>query len=256
MSALIRESHANETQALFLSASGSSTISGNLTVTGLTRLEGIVETDNIVNMYSGLAAPVPALQFVPVSAVTEDIQMRSDGKIQFGTLNLATPPQTSITTSNTPGADVLTVGGALIADTLAGIGPSPVSLIAAPQTISPAPVSPAPAIGFAVSTNVPTQAGWEFDVMARGLITLVGGVADPDDIVDVQLDAGTTTPSVWTYQFRPSAVNSNGLWQIRDRVVSDATTTTVFISVQVQRAGGSTADYAVSLVQLDATRVK
>jgi hypothetical protein len=255
MSALIRESHANETQALFLSADGSQTITGNLTVTGLTKLEGIVETENIVNMYDG-ATVTPSLQILPGPGPPPSVQLRTDGVIRFGTLNLATVPQTTLAPSNTPGADVLTVGGALIATTLAGIGPAPTSLIAAPQTISPAPVSPAPAIGFAVSTNVPTQAGWIFDVMARGIITLAGGVPDPDDIVDVQLDAGTTTPSVWTYQFRPSATNSNGLWAIRDRIVSDATTTTVFISVQVQRAGASTANYAVSLVQLDATRVK
>lgn len=262
MSALIRESHANETQALWVSAAGGSEITGNLqvdgnlTVKGATVLESVVETDSLVNMYSSTTAAVPALQFVPVTGVSEKIQMRTDGSIGFGTLTLATSPQTTIVPSNTPNADVMTVGGALVATTLAGIGPAPVSLINAPQTIAPAPVSPAPAVGFAVATNVPTQAGWEFDVMARGTITLAGGVADPNDIINVQLDAGTTGISVWTYQFKPSAVGNNGNWAIRDRIVSDATTTTVFIAVQVLRAGASTADYNVALQQLDATRVK
>lgn len=256
MSALIRESHANETQALFLSASGSSTITGNLTVDGATFLKGIVETDSTVTMFAGTAATIPSLQMVPVDAATEDIQLRSNGKIQFGTLTLATAPQSQIVTSNTPNGDVLTIGGAVIANTLAGIGPAPVSLITATQNITPAPVSPNPAIGFPVQVNVPTQAGWNFDVMARGIITLASGASDPNDIVNIQIDAGTTTPSVWTYQFRPSATGANGNWQIRDRVVSDATTTTVFIAVQVLRAGASTANYNVSLVQLDATRVK
>ena len=256
MSALIRESHANATQALFLPADGNATITGNLTVKGLTVLEGPVETDNIVNMYSSTTAPVPALQILPVAGPPEKVQLRTDGSIGFGTLTLATNPQTTIQPSNTPNADVLTVGGALVATTLAGIGPAPVSLIAAPQTITPAPVSPAPAVGFAVSTNVGTQAGWEFDVMARGTIALAGGVADPDDIINIQLDAGTTGISVWTYQFKPSAVGANGNWQIRDRIVSDATTTTLFVAVQVLRAGASTADYTVNLAQLDATRVK
>jgi hypothetical protein len=148
------------------------------------------------------------------------------------------------------------VGGAIIGTTLAGIGPSPTSLITATQNLAPAPVSPSAAVGFPVQVNVPTQAGWNFDVMARGIITLAGGVADPDDIVNVQLDAGTTTPSVWTYQFKPSSVGNNGLWAIRDRVISDATTTTLFVTAQVLRAGASTANYNVSLVQLDATRVK
>ena len=262
MSALIRESHANDTKALWVSASGGSTITGNLqvdgnlNVKGLTVLENVVETDNLVNMYSSTTAPLPALQFIPVAGPPEKVQLRTDGSIGFGTLTLATNPQTTIQPSNTPNADVLTVGGALVAQTLAGIGPAPVSLINATQTITPAPVSPAPATGFAVATNVPTQAGWEFDVMARGTLALAGGVADPDDIVNVQLDAGTTGISVWTYQFKPSAVGANGNWQIRDRVVSDATTTTLFIAVQVLRAGASTADYTATLAQLDATRVK
>jgi hypothetical protein len=158
--------------------------------------------------------------------------------------------------SNTPGLDSLTIGGAIIGTTLAGIGPAPTSLITATQNLAPAPVSPAPAIGFPVQVNVPTQAGWIFDVMARGIITLASGTADPDDIINIQLDAGTASPAVWTYQFKPSAVGANGNWQVRDRVVSDATTTTVFIAGQVLRAGASTAVYNVSLVQLDATRVK
>jgi hypothetical protein len=256
MSALIRESHANETTPLFLSANGSSTITGNLTVTGVTRLESLTEMDNIVNIYAGTTATIPSLSMIPIDAATEDIQLRSDGKIQFGTLTLATAPQSQIVTSNTPNGDVLTIGGAVIANTLAGIGPAPVSLITATQNIAPAPVSPAPAVGFPVQVNVPTQAGWNFDVMARGIITLASGASDPDDIVNIQLDAGTTTPAVWTYQFKPQAVGANGNWAIRDRIVSDATTTTVFIAVQTLRAGASTADYNVSLVQLDATRVK
>ena len=255
MSALIRESHANETQALFLSADGSQTITGNLTVTGLTKLEGIVETENTVNMYAG-ATTTPSLQLIPGVGPPPNVEVRTNGAIEFSTLTLSTVPQTTLVCSNTPGLDVLTVGGAIIGTTLAGIGPAPTSLITATQNIAPAPVSPAPAIGFPVQVNVPTQAGWIFDVMARGIITLVGGIADPDDIVDIQLDAGTTTPSVWVYQFKPSSVGNNGLWAIRDRVISDATTTTVFIAVQVVRAGASTADYNVSLVQLDATRVK
>jgi len=261
MSALIRESHANNQVPLFMPASGgvisgNLIVDGNLNVAGATILEGITETDNIVNMYSSTTGPVPALQFIPVAGPPEKVQLRTDGRIEFGTLTLATVPQTILQPSNTPNADVLTVGGALVAQTLAGIGPAPVSLINATQTITPVPVSPAAAIGFPVSTNVPTQAGWEFDVMARGTLALAGGIADPDDIVNVQIDAGTTGISVWTYQFKPSAVGNNGNWQIRDRIVSDATTVTLFIAVQVLRAGASTADYTATLAQLDATRVK
>ena len=262
MSALIRESHKNESEALWVSTSGGSTITGdlvltgNLTVDGASVLKSVVETDNLVNMYSSTTAGVPGLQFIPVAGPPEKVQLRTDGRFEFGTLTLATVPQTILQPSNTPNADVLTVGGALVAQTLAGIGPAPVSLINATQTITPVPVSPAAAIGFPVSTNVPTQAGWEFDVMARGTLALAGGVADPDDIVNVQIDAGTTGISVWTYQFKPSAVGNNGNWQIRDRIVSDATTTTLFIAVQVLRAGASTADYTATLSQLDATRVK
>jgi hypothetical protein len=256
MSALIRESHANQTQALFLSADGSQTITGDLTVTGTSFLRGNVETDGTVSIFAGSVPTTPSLQIIPSAGPPPNVEVRTNGAIEFGTLTLATVPQTTLVCSNTPGLDVLTVGGAIIGTTLAGIGPAPVSLITATQNITPAPVSPAPATGFPVQVNVPTQAGWNFDVMARGIITLAGGSSDPNDIVNVQIDAGTSSPAVWTYQFRPSAVGANGNWAIRDRVVSDATTTTLFIAVQVLRAGASTANYNVSLLQLDATRVK
>jgi hypothetical protein len=256
MSALIRESHANETQALFLSADGDSTISGNLTVEGATFLRGIVETDNTVTMFPGTVT-TPALQIIPATTLgPPNITFRSNGAIRFSTLTLATVPQTTLVCGNTANSDVLTVGGAIIGTTLAGIGPSPTSLITATQNLTPAPVSPSAAVGFPVQVNVPTQAGWNFDVMARGIITLASGSSDPNDIVNIQLDAGTSSPAVWTYQFKPSAVGDNGNWAIRDRVVSDATTTTLFVTAQVLRAGASTANYNVSLVQLDATRVK
>lgn len=258
MSALIRESHANETQALFLSASGSSTITGNLTVDGATFLKGIVETDNTVTMFAGTTATVPSLQMVPVDAATEDIQLRSNGKIQFGTLTLATAPQSQIVTSNTPNGDVLTIGGAVIANTLAGIGPAPVSLITSTKTINPIPVNPIPATGFTVDVPVPTAVGQEYDVMARGLITLASGTPDPSDTVIIQLDAGTlaSTGAVWTYQFLPATTTANGYWQIRDRIVADAVTPTLFVATQLTRYGASTANFSVSLIQFDVTRVK
>jgi len=183
--------------------------------------------------------------------------MRTDGSIKFGTLTLATPPQTSFVPSNTPDADALIVGGAVIAKVLQGVGPSPNSLINATKNQAPAPVSPAPAVAFGVDTLVPTIVGGEYDVMTRGLITLAGGVADPDDVVDITLDAGTSaaTGAVWTYQFKPSAVGANGYWQIRDRIVSDAVVASLGVTVQVVRAGASTADYNVSQIQFDVTQV-
>jgi hypothetical protein len=177
--------------------------------------------------------------------------------MRFGTLNLATVPQTVLLTSNTPGNDVLTIGGTLIATTIQGIGPSPVSLINSTKNETPAPVSPAPAVAFGVDTLVPTIVGGEYDVMTRGLITLASGTADVDDVVDITLDAGTSaaTGAVWTYQFKPSAVGANGYWQVRDRIVSDAVVPSLGVTVQVVRAGASTADYNVSQIQFDVTRV-
>lgn len=290
MSALIRESHANNLTPLFLSAGGG-VISGNVTVTGnlqvdgdanvdqnltvtqnigsganlsaagtlvvdgLSTLAGGANVDGVVNVYSSDTAPLPALQIVPVAGPPEKVELRTDGSIGFGVLNLAVPPQTTFIPSATPNADVLTVGGALIAQEIQGIGPAPVTLINSTKNETPAPVSPAPAVAFGVDNLVATVVGGEYDVMSRGIITLAAGVADPDDIVNVTLDAGTAIPAVWVYQFKPSAVGNNGYWQIRDRVVSDAIVPSIGISVQVLRAGASTADYDVSQVQFDVTRV-
>ena len=290
MSALIRESHANNLTPLFLSAgggpisgnvditgtltvggnvimssnlgvsgdvdiSGNTIVSGNFAVAGLTDLSGGADIFDLVNIYAGQGAALPSLQMLPVAGPPDKIELRTDGSIGFGTLNLATPPQTTFIPSNTPNADVFTVGGALIAQEIQGIGPAPVSLINSVKNQAPAPVSPAPPVAFGVDSLVATGVGFEFDVMSRGLITLAGGVADPDDIVNITLDAGTAVPAVWVYQFKPSAVGNNGYWQIRDRVVSDAVQPSIGIEVQVLRAGGSTADYNVSQVQFDVTRV-
>jgi hypothetical protein len=261
MSALIRESHANNQVPLWVPASGGTiagnlTLTGNLQVDGTTNLKGIVETENIVNMYAGSAA-LPSLQIIPDAGPPGFVEMRTDGSIKFGTLTLTTPPQTSFVPSNTPDADSLIVGGAVIAKVLQGVGPSPNTLITSTKNETPAPVSPAPAVAFGVDTLVPTIVGGEYDVMTRGLITLAAGVADVDDVVNVTLDAGTSaaTGAVWTYQFKPSAVGANGYWQIRDRIVSDAVVASLGVTVQVVRAGGSTADYDVSQIQFDVTQV-
>jgi hypothetical protein len=285
MSALIRESHANNLEPLFLSRggggiSGNVTISGNLNVggdgtfandvdigndltvtgngdfTGDVVVQGVLSADTDFNVYPP-AGGTPALQIFGNNGPPASADIRSDGAMRFGTLNLATVPQTTFLASNTPGADVLTIGGALIASTIQGIGPSPVSLINATKNQAPAPVSPAPAVAFGVDTSVPTVIGGEYDVMTRGIITLAAGAPDVDDIVNITLDAGTSaaTGAVWTYQFKPSATNANGYWQVRDRIVSDAVVPSLGVTAQVIRAGASTADYNVSQIQFDVTRV-
>lgn len=291
MSALIRESHANNQTPLFLSASGGVVsgdvditgnltvggtgifggnldtsgnltaagdldVSGNVVVDGTLGVQGVVSTENDVNLYTA-GGGTPALQFIGVVGPPDKIEMRTDGGIEFSTLNLATVPQTTLVLSNTPDADVLTVGGDLIATRIQGIGPPPVSLITSTKNIAPAPISPAPATAFAVDVSVPTTTGGEYDVMTRGLVTLAGGVPDVDDVVNVTLDAGTSvaTGAVWTYQFRPSAVSANGYWAIRDRIRADAVVPSIGVSVQVFLNGASTAVYNVSQIQFDVTRV-
>jgi hypothetical protein len=177
--------------------------------------------------------------------------------MRFGTLNLATVPQTTLLTSNTPGADVLTIGGALIATTIQGIGPSPVSLINSTKNQAPVPTSPSPAVAFGVDTSVPTVIGGEYDVMTRGIITLASGSPNVGDVINVTLDAGTSaaTGAVWTYQFRPSAVSANGYWEIRDRITADAVVPSIGVTVQAVLTGGSTAVYNASQIQFDVTRV-
>lgn len=291
MSALIRESHANNQTPLFLSAGGGTIsgnvditgnltvggtgifggnldtsgnltaagdldVSGNVVVDGTLGVQGVVSVENDVNLYTA-GGGTPALQFVGVVGPPDAIQLRTDGGIGFGTLNLLTPAQTTFIPSNTPNADVLTVGGAVIAQVIQGVGPAPVSPITSTKNIAPAPISPAPASSFAVDTPYPTVIGGEYDVMTRGLITLASGVPDVGDVVNVTLDAGTSvaTGAVWTYQFRPSAVSANGYWEIRDRIVSDAVVPSIGVSVQVFLAGASTAVYNVSQIQFDITRV-
>lgn len=262
MSLLANQTYANPAVPLWMSVNGG-VVDGSLTVDGAVTAGSVTSSQQlgsgVVALANATGVTIGGFATSTVaSAPANDMLLQVNGgnKMRFG----RTGTQAADTTF-TPGVagsnqDNLTVGGNLTAvGNLNGIGPNPVSLINTPRTISPAPVSPAAAIGFAVDTNVPTAVGQEFDVMARGIIALTGGVADPDDIVNVQLDAGTVG-GVWTYQFKPSSVGSNGNWQIRDRIVSDAVTVTLFIAVQVLRAGASTADYSVSLLQLDSTRVK
>ena len=291
MSALIRESHANNLTPLFLSAGGG-TISGNVDITGNLQvggtgsfgsnvdvtgdvgatgnldisgnaivygnlgIQGTVSTEGDVNFYTA-GGGTPALQFVGVVGPPDAIELRTDGGIGFGTLTLTTPPQTVFIPSNTPGADVLTVGGAVIAGVLQGVGPAPVSPITSTKNVAPVPASPTPASSFAVDTPYPTIVGGEYDVMTRGLITLASGAPNVGDVINVTLDAGTSaaTGAVWTYQFRPSATNANGYWEIRDRIVADAVVPSIGVSVQAVLTGGSTAVYNISQIQFDITRV-
>ena len=174
---------------------------------------------------------------------------------------------TTFTLSNIAGvAGNLNVAGDVIAQdisgvnlvmsgTLAGVGPVPTSTITSSKTLNPVPVSPAAASPFGVDTNVPTISNAEYDVQARGLLAVVSGTPDVDDIVNIALDAGTGT-SVWTYQFKPSAVGANGNWQVRDRIVANANTTTIFMTAQALLAGASTAVHSATLTQMDVTRVK
>ena len=291
MSALIRESHANNLTPLFLSAGGG-TISGNVTISGDLQVAGTGQFGNNVSVTGDIGATgnldvsgngaiygtlgvggtfategdvniytagggTPALQFVGVVGPPDSIELRTDGGIGFGTLNLTTPPQTVFIPSNTPNADSLTVGGAVIAQTLQGIGPSPVSLINSTKTVVPVPASPSPATAFTVDTSVPTIVGGEYDVMTRGIITLGSGAPNVGDVINVTLDAGTSaaTGAVWTYQFRPSATNANGYWEIRDRIVADAVVPSIGVTVQAVLTGGSTAVYNASQIQFDVTRV-
>ena len=143
----------------------------------------------------------------------------------------------------------------VMSGTLSGIGPVPGSTITSSKTLNPVAVSPASASPFGVDTNVPTISNAEYDVQARGVLAAVGGSPDVDDIVNIALDAGTGT-SVWTYQFKPSAVGNNGNWQVRDRITANAATSTIFMTAQVLRAGASTANYSATLIQMDVTRVK
>jgi hypothetical protein len=93
--------------------------------------------------------------------------------------------------------------------------------------------------------------------MTRGIITLASGAPNVGDIINVTLDAGTSaaTGAVWTYQFFPSATNSNGYWQIRDRITADAVVPSLGVTVQAILTGGSTAVYNASQIQFDVTRV-
>lgn len=190
----------------------------------------------------------------------------------------ATVPFITTTTSNMTLSNLLTIAGSPVVSgsmtvgtdvsasgniygqnitasgTLSGVGPVPTQLVTSVKTINPLPVSPTAASAFPVDVNYPTASNRQYDVQARGVLAAVGGAPDADDIVNITLDAGTTT-GVWTYQFKPSSVGDNGNWEIRDRIISDAATATIFITAQTLRAGASTANYSATLRQLDVTRV-
>jgi hypothetical protein len=152
-------------------------------------------------------------------------------------------------TSDISGVNVFASGN------LSGVGPVPTSTITSSKSLNPVPVSPTAASPFGVDTNVPTISNATYDVQARGVLAAVGGSPDVNDIVNIAIDAGSGT-SIWTYQFKPSAVGDNGNWSIRDRITANAATATIFLTAQVLRAGASTANYSASLIQMDVVRVK
>lgn len=256
MSLLGTQVYANPTTPCWVSASGD-VINGDLTVTGTLTAEGPVKIDNgVIGIEFNSATGVGPGMTMYADATGTNGNIESDGSIYLGRIGAgATANSQYISGAAGTDTDTLSIGGTVEATVLfAGPSVTPLSLITTTRSINPVPVSPAPQANFIVDTNYPTVSGQEYDIQARGVIAVAAGAPDVSDTVGLVVHAGGG--ATWGYTFFPSAVGASNSWQFRDRIVSQGSSPTIFISVSSTQAGASTATYAVNLIQADVTRVK
>jgi len=243
MSVVIRESHATNSQPLFLSVNGGSSTGEifapgfDLTLTNGTPIGSRMTADGLgVNgtMY---------LQGAEVKFT------------QMGVGNANTTLQISAAGTNN---DILTVGGSIF-----GIGPVPSSTTLDASTKSVAISSPA---NFTVSSPLfPLVNGAEYDVQCSGFWSITSAAPQPKDFAEILLAVGSgTSPGYYNfscsdYQFPnfsedPWTANSTRPFKLRARMLSNG------IPAMTLEAGlygtGTYGSISATITTLDIVRVK
>ena len=253
MSLLGTQVFANPATPLWLSASGDTIngdliVDGDLTVEQVTTMEAQLNANSDINLAGTLffGPPNGNVQAIAVDANGDNIFLQGEQAIKFGKLGQLTTNTTLTLSAPGSGLDNFTT------NFLNAIGPVPTNLINLPKSVNPVPTTPAQA--FLVDTPFPVVAQQVYDVQATGVLSLVSGTPDPDDAVQIQLDAGTGT-SITTYTYYPSGPGQSGDWAIRQRIVGNATQASLAVAVQKTLAGTSTAVYSAVLNYFSAVRV-
>lgn len=186
MSVVIRESHSNNSQPLFLSVNGG-TSTGEIFAPGF---------DLTLNNGTPIGSRIAADGLgVNGTMYLQGSQFKFG---QLGTGNVNTSLQVSPFPTK---ADVLTVGGNLyVADTIFGIGPAPTSTTLASASLPVAPGSPAT---FTVSSTLfPLVAGAEYDVQCNGYWAVAAAAPQPGDKAQIRLAVGSAiSPGFYNFTY-------------------------------------------------------
>lgn len=238
---------------------GGGTVSGNLTVNGNLAVSGNADfTGTLVRIRAN-----DKLYFTSANGATTGLLEYTDngtngfietnGNLYLGRTLAGNTANTVFTPSAaTTNNDVLAVGGTVSTKAGASITPQ---TIATNKSVAPIPASPI-VTNIANDTAYPTVNGAVYDVSIKGRVLIAGGVADPDDQVQVVINNLQNYPGMsWIYVVYPSATGSVGLFDIRTRIISDAAIASLTVGFSTILNGASTAVYDGSVFSFNATRV-
>ena len=254
MSLLGSQVYANPSSPCWLGTAGG-------TVAGTTVFTGAVECDNVLRVASPLglrltAAPPNQVNIggiVAPDAGGANLFLATNGTMYLGRNTAGNTANTTFTPSApATNNDILAVGGTVSTKAGASITPQ---TIATNKSVAPIPNSPT-VTNITNDTAFPTVPGAVYDVSIKGRVLLASGVADPDDQVQVVVNNLQNYPGMsWIYVQYPSATGSVGLFDIRTRIISDATMTSLTVGFSTILNGASTAVYNGTIFSFNATRV-
>jgi hypothetical protein len=275
MSALIRQSHANNTDPLWASAQGGENIVTDeieITAGGSILFDKTpggtqgTESGFVQANLPGQAGPTQYLALVQNAAgvITTDVLQCSNLYMNGGGA-LNTPTYLSFDGNLDYGLSYGTVGTRTIyLDSLSSgkaiitsncVGPQPVLVsTAGPYAINPIPTAPAPFDYFGFGTAYPTTLGEEYDVYAMGTFGLVSGTGSPTipDTMVVTFEVGGGGTGTGVFYFNPELPN----WSVRARLVCNSSSPTIRVGCQNSQASGSTAVWSASCTLCDIVRVR
>jgi hypothetical protein len=282
MSALIRQSHANNSDPLWASAQGGEDIVTN---------EITIEQGGNITLGSSINTPTTLLfnkaldgstftqlqeAFRGESSTILDLAVFNPGgydslavgnlniygqDVAYGTTTYASFKGTGTSfglsygtnASRTVYLDKLETGTAIITSNC--VGPVPVSITGGSTfAINPIPTAPAAFSYFGFVITYPTTLTQEYDVYAMGTFGLVSGAVDPalPDIMVGTFEVGGTGTGVGTFYFNPENAN----WSMRARLICTTAAPTLKVGFQNTNKGTSTAVWSASCILCDIVRVK
>lgn len=283
MSALIRQSHANNTDPLWASANGGENIvTDQLTINqggNITMGSSINDRTPIIFNKALNGSTQATLSAEYVADDNQDLALTLQNEqgqydiLQIGDLfvfglgqNYGAGDYLSFNgtggsfglswgdlNTRTAYLDKLETGVGVLTSNI--IGPVPVNCaVGGPYAINPIPTSPTAFDYFGLAPSYPTTSGNEYDVCAMGTFTLVSGTADANvpDIMAVSFSVGGTQTGLVTNYFNPATGN----WNIRARLICTSTSASIRVGCQNTQKGTSTAVWSATCSLCDIVRVK